>query len=444
MNNINAFFSVCKQFTPVTWICLAYLFFSHIPRTAAVVNTLTGFMVVAMVVLLIRREISIPWRSSQVRSVLALMTIIVVGVIVSPYWRESVVYLRREVLPLTLMILLLLGQKRQHSNPEALGRGIIGTIVLVYVARTVLAALNWWQQGFQYDSYSINRATAPFVDFYAVDSTLLMPIALGVFLYWPLPKKAFYLLGAVLVLGIGLVGMSAVRTALMCVMLVTFFQLFPYLWKRKLLAGSVLIAAVLFGGIVFQPQIERLAPRYLSVFSEQTYKTDASLVERYAIWKGTYELIQERPLLGYGLGWQKMTQVIHQEGFYERWKSSPDELMNTWAVKYFVNGPGGENPHNLVLQILFEAGLLGLVCYLWVLSTIVIAAINCWPRRLTNASANAYVHMVSAYALAYIVINLMNGFWLSAGSTMALLMAGYLFTRPLNKVQGSDPTSQHL
>lgn len=429
MNNTHSFFSACKQYTLATWICFAYLFFSHIPRTAAMVNTLTGLMVVAMVVVLVRKEISIPWRSTAVRSTLTLMAIIVVGVVVSPYWRESVVYLRREILPLTLMILLLLGQKKQQSNPEALGRGIIGTIVAVYVARTLLALGNWWQQGFQYDSYSINRAAAPFVDFYAVDSTLLMPIALAVLLYWPLQKSVRYFLGAVLLVGIGLVGISAVRTALLCIILVTFFQLLPFLWKRKALTVSVLVAAILIGGVVFKPQIERLAPRYLTILNQQTYRTDGSLVERYAIWLGTSQLIAERPLLGYGLGWQKLTQVIHQEGFYERWKNSSNELLNTWAVRYFVNGPGGENPHNLVLQILFETGVLGLLAYLWVLGVIAFAAVKCWARRKVDANANAYAQMVVAYAMSYVIINLMNGFWLSAGGTMALLMAGYLFTR---------------
>lgn len=421
--------AVWQRYTPITWICLAYLFFSHIPRTAAMVNTLTGILVLATGYLFFKHELQIPWRSPIVKSLLALVAILVVGVAVSPYWRESIVYLRREILPMTLMILLLISQKREANNLRAVGQGVVAILLTIYVARTLLAAFNWATQGFQYDSYTINRAAAPFVDFYAVDSTLLMPIALACCLYWPMRVGMRVGLGLVVVLGIVLVGLSAVRTALLCTLLITGLQLLPFLWRRKILALGLVVVTLALGVTVFKPQVERLAPRYLSIFNQQTYQQDYAVVERYAIWRATYEMIQARPVLGYGLGWQKMTQIVHQDGFYERWKNSPDELMNTWATRYFVNGPGGENPHNLVLQILFETGILGLISYLWLLGVIGSYAWYAWCRRKLDADLNAYAQMVLPYAAAYGLINITNGFWLMAGSTIGLLVAGYLLTR---------------
>lgn len=421
--------TLCKRYTPITWLCLAFIFFSHIPRTAAMVNILTALMAIATLYLLVKRELCIPWKSALIRSVLALSAVILIGVAFSPYWLESLPYLRRVLLPMTLMVLLLVGQKKEQGNEEALGKAVIGAVVATYIARTILAAINWSIQGFHHDSYSIDRDAAPFVDFYAIDSTLFMPVVLAACLYWPLNTRVRYAMGLVMLLGIMLVTISAVRTALFCIVFVTLFQLLPFIWRYKKITVSLIVALVLVLGIVFKPQIERLAPRYVGIFNQQTYKSDGALQGRYGLWRATLEMVRERPLLGYGLGWQKMTQIVHQEGFYERWANSPEEIMNDWANRHFRGGFGSANPHNLPLQILFETGIFGLVCYIWLLSIMIFSAIKCWSKRHIDDYANAYAHMVMAYMLAYTMVNVTNGFWLNDGATMALVIAGYLFTR---------------
>lgn len=429
MINLNSLQTLWQRYTPVTWLCLAYIFFSHMPRTAAMVNTLTGLMVVATVYLVIKRQLCIPWKSPLLQSLVAISGVIVMGVAVSPYWLESLPYVRRAVLPMILMVILLIGQKKERGNEIALGRAVLSTVIAVYLARTILAAINWSMQGFHHDSYSIDRDAAPFVDFYAIDSTLFMPIVLAALIYWPLSMRARYAISLVMLVGVMLVIISAVRTALACIVFVSLFQLLPFIWRHKKLTASLLVGLLLLLGITFKPQIERLAPRYIGIFNQQTYKSDGAMQGRYGLWRATYEMVQERPLLGYGFGWQKMTQVVHQDGFYERWANSPEEIMNDWANRHFRGGFGSANPHNLPLQILFETGLLGLLCYLWMLSIMVWSAIKCWSKRQTDANAKAYACMVMAYMLAYVMVNVTNGFWLNDGATMALLVAGYLFTR---------------
>lgn len=422
-----------QRYTPITWLCLAFIFFSHIPRTAAMVNFLTGLMIAAIFYLALKRELCVPWKTPLVQSLFALATVILIGVVISPYWSESIPYVRRGILPVTLLVILLVSQKRELGNELPVGRAVLGAIVTVYVVRTTLATVNWWIQGFQHDSYSINRDAAPFVDFYAIDSTLLMPVVLAVCLYWPLNTRLRQFLSMVMLLGVVLVSISAVRTALLCIVLVALFQLIPFMLKNKKRSIILLATFVLILGAVFKPQIERLAPRYLGIFSHQTYQSDGAMQGRYGLWRATYEMVQQRPLLGYGVGWQKMTQVVHQEGFYERWENSPDEVMNNWANRHFRGGFGSANPHNLPLQILFETGVLGLLTYIWLLSVMICSAIKCWTNRKMDHFANAYAQMVGAYLIAYALVNITNGYWLNDGSTVALIVSGHLFTHSLKR-----------
>lgn len=88
--------------------------------------------------------------------------------------------------------------------------------------------------------------------------------------------------------------------------------------------------------------------RALSTFDEQ----DPSVNTRLLMWKTTFEMIKEKPLLGSGIGTFKMNYLDYQAEFLKD---------NPYYVKY--SGKAGE-AHNEYLQILAELGIIGLGLFL--------------------------------------------------------------------------------
>ena len=91
--------------------------------------------------------------------------------------------------------------------------------------------------------------------------------------------------------------------------------------------------------------------RALSTFDEQ----DPSIKTRLLIWKTTFNMIKDKPLLGSGIGTFKMNYLDYQAVFLQKY---PD------YIKY--SGKAAE-AHNEYLQILAELGITGFVVFLSIL-----------------------------------------------------------------------------
>ena len=91
--------------------------------------------------------------------------------------------------------------------------------------------------------------------------------------------------------------------------------------------------------------------RALSTFDEQ----DPSINTRLLMWKTTFEMIKEKPLLGSGIGNFKMNYLDYQAEFLKD---------NPYYVKY--SGKAGE-AHNEYLQMWAELGIFGLGIFLLII-----------------------------------------------------------------------------
>jgi len=91
--------------------------------------------------------------------------------------------------------------------------------------------------------------------------------------------------------------------------------------------------------------------RAISTFDEQ----DPSINTRLLMWKTTFEMIKEKPLLGSGIGTFKMNYLIYQAEFL---KSNP------YYIKY--SGKAGE-AHNEYLQMWAELGIIGLGMFIGII-----------------------------------------------------------------------------
>jgi O-antigen ligase len=86
----------------------------------------------------------------------------------------------------------------------------------------------------------------------------------------------------------------------------------------------------------------------------------AALHDRPAIWKGSLELIRERPIVGHGYGHKNFHHA------WERLENRPDRLYGA--------------AHNTVLHVVFETGLFGLALHLWILTALLRRVIGGYRR----------------------------------------------------------------
>ncbi len=421
---MNRLSELLKQEWPYV-VAALYLFFSHVPRTTAVVNSLIGLMLLTTLYALFKGTIRLPWRSPIVLTFAAFVATLAISSALSPYWQESLTPLRREVLPMTLCFVLLIGWTGSQLSTRQRITGIAGAIVAAYLVRTLLAFVDLARQGLHHNVYTINKSQAAFFDYFAVDSTLAFPILLSVILYISLNRWFKVLLIAVAMLALVLVGLSGVRTAVFCIAIVALLQLLPWLWRHKVKAATSIVILTLASTLLFGSKLQEVAPRYASIFSIETYKKDVSMVERYVIWGSVLEMVSERPALGYGLGWQKMHDIATTQGYIDKWAQSDSELAQ-WAVRYYKVGRGAANPHNLTMQILFESGGLGLATYLALLLATLGTAWGLWRRARKDSIVQWFVPTLLCYGVAYFLNNLTNGIWLTSGPTLMLICTAEL------------------
>lgn len=174
-------------------------------------------------------------------------------------------------------------------------------------------------------------------------------------------------------------------------------------------AGAVLV----IGLAILQAKPDALM-RYKTLLTPSTYTSNEYTAwnNRLAIWSGTFDMIKERPVLGWGYGWKKIDYAAKDMGFLEKWKEAKPETYG-----YFSKGNyGSSNPHNLFLQILFEVGVIGLLAFLFFWLSVLLKAIRArGPMFLRLA--------LLAVLVSYGLVNIANGLWSEAYGNIMLSFA---------------------
>lgn len=419
--------------TFVTWIACGYLFFSHVPRTTAVVNTLSVLMMLSTIVLALRGRLAIGWRSNLVRVLAIFVSVVAVGIVLSPYWRESLIPFRRELVPMLLAFVLLTGQRAVQEQHQQQSVALLAAWALIsaFVIRSFLALGDWLAEGVHTDYYSSDHAAARFFDFFAIDASLIMPVVVAACLYLAMSRGTRALLVLSLVIAMLLIVVSSVRTALIVTVLVTLLQLLPRLRSRKVwaLLGVAVISLLVVMSVT--NRLQKVTERYATVFTKEAYQGSeatgvSSIYERLSIWKATLEMATERPLVGYGLGWQKLYDAAYEGGYVERWRTSPAFIDRTVANYFDTYERGKVNPHNLWVDIVFETGILGLLSYMGMLLVLFVRALRALKQGAKDSVTHWFGAASLAYLLAYGLVNMMGGFWLTSGATLMLMIVSEL------------------
>ena len=184
-------------------------------------------------------------------------------------------------------------------------------------------------------------------------------------------------------------------------------------------AGPLLGAAIV-AGMLGAPWIPGLLPNPLTE-GEKLEGLSNSAVHRIQIWQTTASHIRERPWFGHGLDTARA--LYPQESLVVRTIPHSDPKK----IRQFQAEPIPLHPHNMILQIWLETGLVGALLTLTAF-LLVVRALYVSPLQKTERAAG-YGFFVSALFIASISYGAWQAWWLSVlWLTAALMIAA--FSRP--------------
>jgi O-antigen ligase len=342
-----------------------------------------------------------------------------VSSVLGPYPLESLNAMRKTLIVEVLLFLAIFLEFRTLRELKPL----LWVAVSGFSVVTGAAFLELAGTGFRFQDFlTLTRETRAFAAGYANSAGFYLPFVvmwLAALADGERPWKRW--IGyATIALGIVLVVAYDSRTALVAVPLAILLILLLNGRLKALGVGAVVIAALLSATVLLKPDA-RVADRFHSLTKGQTYVTNTGLSGRLGIWTGVWQLIQDRPWLGYGYGWKKLAWVVRDSGYPAQWKTSApdsyDYFVQITKLRY-----GAVNPHNLPLQIMFEIGLVGLALFLWLWGT-VISRLPALIRR-GDSEARGVAFGALGILAAYALYNVTNGFWGGIyGNMMMVLMA---------------------
>ena len=195
-----------------------------------------------------------------------------------------------------------------------------------------------------------------------------------------LPIRSQWILGLILVILGVLVYMTPGRSGYLAFMVVTVY--FGYLLFReklyKMLSVVFLLSTtLLLTSPLVQDRIELGVKEMQQV--DPTNIESSSMGMRMVLWKHTIELIQDRPLLGFGTGG-------FEEAYSQKIKDNPDWEKNIM-----------HDPHNQFLKIWVEMGIFGLMVFLSMLAS-----------SLFQKSSKMYLHLGIGVLLAWCATSLFS------------------------------------
>jgi O-antigen ligase len=164
----------------------------------------------------------------------------------------------------------------------------------------------------------------------------------------------------------------------------------------KLVTISLITGSLLFPVIAKQIEPQDLSEKYLA--------TQPSAAHRLFIWHFVANKITLKPILGYGFASSKYIEA------------GDSEMINYKGEKWH---PLPLHPHNNILQITLELGVIGLILFL--------CLVYKYLRQIDNIKNNnfraaSYACFINYYIIGMISYNMWQIWWISSGIWVLVLM----------------------
>ncbi len=361
------------------------------------------------------------------KTVIAILIILAWSLIVSitgPYPLESLDAIRQNLLKEIVIFLIVISEFKSLRAMKPLLWTVVSSFAAVTVASIFENAIKDWDTFCKFTPALSWRGTSTFFFAnYADNATFYLPFIAGWLISIKEDSWKKWTGGVTLAIGVYLVYIYNARTHLITIPFAIFIILL--LTKRYKLIMVSLLAGVLCLSLVLSSNNNELS-RYKSMFNPKTYDTEnMGLNSRPGLWQVVIYFIKERPLNGYGYGWKKMAWLVQEKHSDEFWKEYP-----AMAYDYYVNDAqlmyGRVNPHNLVLQLAIEIGIIGLAIFIWLWAT-VLAKILSIIRANKESEIRGFMLSSIGLLISYAMVNITNGYWQENYGLMMFLFMAIIF-----------------
>jgi len=375
---------------------------------------LYGLLIAFILKIFRDKTLSIDFRD---KTIVALSCLVVWSVLVSllgPYPADSLNAIRKNLLVQILIFLIIITEFKDIQKLKKLFQIVVASFSVVTIASIIeVIQANWIA------SHQLNRTHKMFIAGYANNATFYLPFIAAWLVSLSKTKWEKWTGIATLILGFVVIFIYNSRTALIAIPAGILLILF--LSKKYKLLIATLIVFILCIAVIFSSKSDTFS-KYRSLSEPETY---TKMQTRIFVWRGALHIIEKRPFSGYGYGWKKMAWVIKELNLEEYWKQQYPDTYN-YYVKEAFSIYGKVNPHNLILQIVFEIGLIGLGIFLWFWLTIISKILKtAWGEQ--GSETRKLMKCSIGIVISYILINITNGFWQETYGNMILMFAGLVF-----------------
>ena len=415
-----------KIYSLIPPLLFIYIFFQPFNHFAGIRNTAFFFMLPLFLIKLGRKGIGhackgfnskINWKDSTMTALFILLIVILVSIFFSNYIIDSLNAFRKNFFYQLVVFFVILTEFRDIEKLRAL----LGAVVLSFVTLTIIIFIkNPPSNLLNILEAKADRET--FLSGYALNAAFYIPFTLG-YIFSMKDRIVFRGIFWIMLLAeFTLVWLYySSRTTLIAILISTVVII--AMSKRYKMLAIIIVFFLVIGGITYFKKPE-LIDRYKTLLSFQTYTNNVGLSGRGYIWKGTIDIIKDRPIIGHGYGWKKLALVTRDGGYLERWKEKWPETCA--ACDYLGAGYGKANPHNLVLQILFEVGILGLSAFVLFWVTICVKVVKI-IKSGTEDELNCFVkYGATGVLVAYSIVNMTNGLWEESYGIITFVLAAVI------------------
>lgn len=407
----------------VKFFLLIFLFLQPFSHVTSIKETAFVLLLLVFIIKSAKKGLTIDYGDKIIQGLIMLVAACVISSVLSPYLLDSFSFLKKSLFYQIVIFLVVINEFDGKEALKPLLYAVLGSFaalsLIILLTRPPDVILHWLDATIQGDKLLIG---------YSLFATFYIPLGIS-YLYSSKDSLAFK---GLLVFFISLEFIFSVlnnhRGQIVAIIISAVVITILARRYKTLIAGIIVVVAIGAGLFAVKPDS---FDRYKTILTRQAYITKTirpsgaveyeGMTDRLGIWKGTFDLIKERPLIGYGYGWKKLAYAVADGGWLEKW----DKESRTYD--YFNRfGYGSANPHNLALQILFEVGALGLFAFIFFWLTIVWKAVS-HARNDNSDGAALLLYSVIGVLVSYGLVNLVNGLWEENFGILMMAFAGMAF-----------------
>lgn len=404
INALNADWSLSRIFIPL------FLFFQPFNRVA----TIKEVLFIAILLLLAARLLkgnAFDFKERTFLALTALFAVALLSSVLSPYAADSLNTIRKNLFYEATIYLAIVAEYRSFDDLRPVFLSMITSFfalsLLIVLFNGGAVLMNW-----------LAYPNAPFMGGYSTFAAFYMPLSAGYLIFSGENGKTKILMSLFIALGLLLTILNNHRTQLAAVIISFFIIMLASKRWKALAIGLAAFALVAFALALAKPET---LSRHETLLAPKSFvaKDTSGLNDRDSIWLGTWDMIQGRPVIGYGYGWKKTALVAKDFGYLEKW----DKKSRTFL--YFNEAAYGRaNPHNLTLQILFEIGFLGFFAFIIFWFSVVSKCAAMFKKGAAGGRGALFLKFaVPGVLISYAILNLTNGYWHEAYGNLMLTLA---------------------